>query len=282
MAIRVAGKFGSPHLGNGRVGVSVGQDRISAPWIEIVTNKSTGNIEGQIRPPGTFGLANGQGRFRVSWWDGTQTETTVAVNLNSQWSKAAGAEGTKVIRFYPITQGGAIAKGDIQRFIATEMGISSVSIRGISGLKVLQLNRNLVDRIDLNGCDDLDALDLTENELTSIDVSGQKKIRELFVPKNAITALNVSGLTLMTFLSCYDNPITELDVSDQPVIANIDTRDCEMDADALNALYESLPDRTGLSAGTVATGGNPGYEDEDEDQSIATDKNWAVTAVKIE
>jgi hypothetical protein len=281
MALRLSGAFGSPRLGNGRVGVSLGVDRITAPWIEIVTGKSSGDIAGKIRPPGTFGLLNATGRFRVKWWDGTTTETQGSVIADLNWSKAAGGPGQKVIRFYPITQSGTIASGDITRFTAGETELISVSVRGIANLVSLQLNKNELTSIDVTGCVALRGLDLTDNLLTSINLRTNTLLETLFVPKNSIEQLDLTGLHSLTFLSCYDNPIAALDVGGQPSVNKIDARDCDMQAEALNDLYESLPDRSGTSAGTVATGGNPGYEAEGEDQTIATNKNWAVTATAI-
>jgi hypothetical protein len=279
MALRISNSFGSPRLGAGRVGAFLGEDRITAPWIEIVTNKSTGNISGQIRPPPTFGLGNGQGRFRVRWWDGTQTESTGSAATSNAWSKAAGGAGEKTIRFYPITQDSTqIARGDITLFSAIEQDVTAAYVRGSLGLRSLGLSKNLLTAIDVSGCDNLEFLDLTDNQITSLDVSGQTKLDTLIFPANNVSSIDLSGLSLVTFFSCYGNPIESIDFSDQPLVDSINVRDCLLSASALNGLYASLPDRSGMVAGVVCVGGNPGYEDPEEDQSIATDKNWTITS----
>lgn len=72
-------------------------------------------------------------------------------------------------------------------------------------------------------------------------------------------------------------PITGL-LADPQVnrnLATVNVAGSQLTAAALDALYRSLPDRTGLAAGAITVTGNPGTGA--DTPAIATAKNWTVT-----
>ena len=102
--------------------------------------------------------------------------------------------------------------------------------------------------------------------LTSLDVSGCKTLIDLDCGFNQLTNLNIRKNTNLINLNCMYNFLTE---------------------SALNALFESLPDRNKSEYGLIAIKGNPdSYNNPDYpsfnsgtescNQNIATAKNWVV------
>jgi len=56
----------------------------------------------------------------------------------------------------------------------------------------------------------------------------------------------------------------------------LDCLNNQLNVTALNALFTSLPDRTGNSRGIVRIHNNPGVGQPGYDKTIATNKNWLV------
>lgn len=91
--------------------------------------------------------------------------------------------------------------------------------------------------------------------LMSLSVDNSTSLTHLQCQTNQLTSLDVSKNTALDYLSCYDNPV----ISDQP---------------ALTALANSLPDRTGETAGKLRI-----YDSTSAAwiKDICTAKNWTIS-----
>ena len=96
-----------------------------------------------------------------------------------------------------------------------------------------------------------------------------------------LTALNVSNNTQLTVLYCQRNQLTALDVSNNTQLTKLSCYRNNLSTEALDSLYCSLPDRTGVEAGKIY----PLYESSPAAEvatvkatnaANATAKNWKV------
>jgi Leucine-rich repeat (LRR) protein len=67
----------------------------------------------------------------------------------------------------------------------------------------------------------LKLLDLTRNEISKIDLSKNTRLEEVFLGNNELSALNISGCNALTHLEVFTNELNELDVSNNPQLEEI-------------------------------------------------------------
>ncbi|RRD69578.1 leucine-rich repeat domain-containing protein, partial [Tannerella forsythia] len=140
--------------------------------------------------------------------------------------------------------------------------------------------KNPLTALDVNGCTQLTSLQCYENQLTTLNVSGCTQLKQLHCFENQLTALDVSGCTQLMWLSCFENLLTALNVSRCTQLKQLDCFRNNFSTAALNQLYCSLPNRSGLSYGTI----RPAKDASDPQHanviassgSIAIGKNWEV------
>jgi len=120
-----------------------------------------------------------------------------------------------------------------------------------------------------NGCNSLVSLDLS-----SFDTAAVTSMSSMFQNCHSLTSLDLSSfdtaaVTSMsnTFSSCFSLASLEL-----PARVSFSVANCKLSADALNALYISLPTVTGQTLTVTFNYGVSG-----DDPSIATAKGWTIT-----
>jgi Leucine-rich repeat (LRR) protein len=67
----------------------------------------------------------------------------------------------------------------------------------------------------------LKLLDLTRNELSKLDLSKNVLLEEVFVGNNELASLNVSGCTVLTHLEVFINELDELDLSNNILLEEL-------------------------------------------------------------
>ena len=100
---------------------------------------------------------------------------------------------------------------------------------------------------EMNG---LEIFDACCSGLTVLEIKKANSLKEIFCSSNQLSSLNVSGLTSLRFLDCGSNQLT---------------------SNALNSLFESLPNRPAKDGG-ICFDGNPGSKGCNE--AIAQNKGW--------
>ena len=129
-----------------------------------------------------------------------------------------------------------------------------------------------------------------DNHLTYLDVSKNTELKELHCSGNQIVSLDLSNNINLTNLQCYHNKIKSLDMRQNPVLFellcsnnqltglfvdsnNLVRLDCDnnqLNAAALDALFEMLPDNS--MSKLIVINDNPGTNS--CNRNIATGKGW--------
>lgn len=120
------------------------------------------------------------------------------------------------------------------------------------------------------------ALHCGDNQLTSIDVSMSTALRDLNCYKNQLTTLDVSKNIDLSGLRCYYNQLTTLDVSKNTALTELwcGPNPLVSDQSSLTSIANSLPDRTGETAGKLRI-----YDSTSAAwiKDICTAKNWTIS-----
>ena len=85
-------------------------------------------------------------------------------------------------------------------------GLTSLNVRGLSGLKALDCSFNDLVELSLAGLAELQVLDVSNNQLTNLNVRGLGALRVLDCSSNRLTHLDVSGLDALQILEFSRNP----------------------------------------------------------------------------
>ena len=145
-------------------------------------------------------------------------------------------------------------------------------------------------------------LDCSYNQLTSLDVSKNTALTRLWCFNNQLTSLDVSKNTALTVLACSNNQLTSFDVSKNTDLDMLDCSDNKLTSlnlsgcarlemlfcasnyikgKAMTKLVNSLPNRKGMSYGTIFPVKIPSGEMDKNrcstaDITTANRKNWKV------
>ncbi|PID95541.1 MAG: hypothetical protein CSA94_01055 [Bacteroidetes bacterium] len=120
-----------------------------------------------------------------------------------------------------------------------------------------------------------------QTKITGLDVSSNTALTLLYCYNNNLSSLDVSGCAALEWLWCHNNTnLSSLDVSGCTALEYLYCHDNNFTTEGLDALYCSLPDRTGQSEGWI----EPIYNADSDNYDIvmatnkqnAIAKNWAV------
>ncbi len=92
-----------------------------------------------------------------------------------------------------------------------------------------------------------------------------------------LTSQTITILGDVTELKCYDNQLTNLDISRNPTLTTLVCYKNRINGEAMTQLVNSLPNRTGMSAGTLIVMQDTPEEKNlcrPSDLAIAKEKNW--------
>jgi hypothetical protein len=110
--------------------------------------------------------------------------------------------------------------------------------------------------------------------LTTLDVSSCTALTYLSCAGNQLTSLDVSKNAALAELWCHNNPFTSLDVSNCTSLRELECQSSHLTAEALDALFNTLPLHDNIGWKTVYIHDNPGRYN--CDRSIAIGKGWTV------
>jgi len=153
----------------------------------------------------------------------------------------------------------------------------------LTGKKITHLDCSSVGLYSLNvsNLTELIALECQYNYLigdkgNSLVVSNNTRLGYLNCEWCWLPSLDVSYNKELTYLNCSSNRLTSLDVSSNTELIRLSCGANQMEAEALNALFRTLPvnNNDTFLEKTVRIGNNPGTDF--CDKSIATAKGWTV------
>ncbi len=161
--------------------------------------------------------------------------------------------------------------------------LTSLNVSSNTALEILLCEKNVLTSLGVSSNTALTELWCYDNQLTSLDVSSNIELVNLGCSDNHLTSLDVSSNIALKELNCSWNSLTSLDLSNNTALQRLDCFMNHITSEALDALFNTLPDRTDLAPnGTIYIAGHGPNTDgsgvTDCDQSIATGKNWTVDA----
>ena len=131
----------------------------------------------------------------------------------------------------------------------------------------------VITSFDVSAPESVEKVSIDNTKMTSIDLSKYTALTEVHISENRYLAtINISSCQKLKKLWCYYNQLTSLDVSKCTNLTKLDCSNNNFDDNAMNAIYNGLPDRTGKEAGIIYIDGN----DAKGNTAIALNKNWNV------
>ena len=183
---------------------------------------------------------------------------------------------------YSLSSQTVTIRGDVTYLSCYENQLTSLDASGCTSLRELHCYKNRLTSLNVSGCTSLTTLNCWWNSLASLDVSGCSALTKLVCYSNKLTSLNVSGCTALKRLDCYDNQLTSLDLSGCTALTGLDCYSNQINGEGMTKLVNSLPDRMGLSCGTLRVIDYDRSKKRDEnwssfaDVATASEKNWEV------
>ena len=169
----------------------------------------------------------------------------------------------------------------LQSFSLDYSGLETLSLAGYANLKDFRIVGTSLQTVDLSGCTALVKCNFYNNSsLTSIDLGSCSSLAEVNPDyengyNRSVTSINLSGCSSLTKFSFSNAALTSLDLSSSPLLSAVNVKNNSLDADGVNNMLRTLPDRSSNTAtGVVYLYGNPGVEG--YDTSIVANKNWYI------
>ena len=135
------------------------------------------------------------------------------------------------------------------------------------GLRVLNLSNNHV----------LTYLDCSLNNIANLDLGNNTALVRLSCNSNGLTSLDLNNNRELILLICDNNRLTSLDLENNSKLSLLlYCTNNNLQADALNALFNSLPTVTTANYGRIRIANNPGVTEAGFDKSIAEKKGWTL------
>ena len=138
---------------------------------------------------------------------------------------------------------------------------------------------NKLKALDISKNSALTWLNCSCNQLTKLNLSKNTELEILECFNNHLTELNVSKNTELEILKCFNNQLTGLNVSKNTVLQHLYCYNNSIYDSKMDALVNSLPDRTASTEGSflvINTGYDEGNICTPAQVYIAKNKNWNV------
>jgi len=173
-------------------------------------------------------------------------------------------------------------KSDIETYILSSTPLKYKHTYSSSKDITITITGKNVSYFNLNKYYNIRSLNVSENtaltefycnensSLSKIDVSKNIYLKKLSCLSCGFVNIDVSKNIKLIELYCDFNYLTNLDVSKNIKLTALKCSDNKLSADALNAIFEALPN----TKGTIVIGGNPGTSN--CNKSIAEGKGWIV------
>lgn len=150
-----------------------------------------------------------------------------------------------------------------------------------TNLRLLYVAHNDIDAIKYPSTNSLISLSAGYNNLKTINVPSTN-LSVLDAPRNQIAAVNLANHDNLILLNLDYNNLSSVNLSKNPALEGVSLRANNLSVNALNSIYEQLPDINGLEPAAgheywmclLNVSGNPGAED--SDFGIAAAKGWRV------
>ena len=247
-----------------------------------------------------------QGVITMTTSKGAREEIYLRIKANSNVTIEGAQESGKTDilhrKSYRITSQTITIRGDVTELDCSDNELISLNVSKNTALRALFCGYNQLTSLDVSKNTALTRLDCSNNKLTSLDVSKDTALTRLWCFGNQLTSLDVSKNTALTTLVCSENQLTSLDVSKNTTLEFLDCSDNKLTSlnisgcarlemlfcasnyikgKAMTKLVNSLPNRRGMSHGTIFPVKFPSGEMDKNrcsaaDITTANRKNWKV------
>lgn len=190
-------------------------------------------------------------------------------------------------RFYailPCDSGGDVTGADLTFLSLYDQNVTAVDIKGLDKLLYIYLDLNHLTSFE--GEKSLTTISLFNNSVSSLSIGMCSELESLNARNNQLERFSGVGLGSMLILKLNNNLISDFVLGDMEMFdafyynTALDLSNQQLDAAAIQTIYEDLPDGTtygGNYPHTIDVTGNPGAgTGSGTDPSVATDKGWTV------
>ena len=135
-----------------------------------------------------------------------------------------GADGTWVndkTVTYTLTEKTIKIIGDVGTFKCKEGKIKTIDVSICPKLRMLDIDRNEVEALDLANNPNLEKLSFQENKLSEIDVTTCSKLKWLACSYNRLTELNTASNAQLDWLNCSGNKLSTVDVQHNAALTGL-------------------------------------------------------------
>lgn len=160
--------------------------------------------------------------------------------------------------------------------------LKNIDLTNMPSLEDLNCSDNNFETLDVSALPKLSSLNVSNNKIASIDLSQNKELVSLSLLGNmAVERIDLSACPLLEDVSLGYNKLTALDLSHNPKVFFVTVYKNKMSADALKALYETLPNRPDKDGTLKVLFSKDDEEPEGnvvnpQDIAIANQKGWKV------
>ena len=222
---------------------------------------------------------------------GEEIKLSFAASAGDVWVKVTGVEGEKIekaptqlpsLQKYKATGTEITIFGAIDQFVCSNNYelLTAINVSTNTQLTNLECSQNQLTTLDVSKNVKLTNLNCTANQLRTLDVSKNVELTDLSCTANQLLTLDVSRNVKLTNLSCAVNQLSTLDMSMNSQLNTLYVYDNNFSTTTLNALYCSLPNRSGQERGELFLAN----DDLDKfiqlakstSKAITDSKNWAI------
>ena len=156
--------------------------------------------------------------------------------------------------------------------------LKSVDVSGCTNLEGLMLvSSQKLTSLNVSSCTKLNSLVCMSTGVTSLDLSRCTALQSLSCRYGKLESLNISDCTQLVQLLCDENQLTSLTLPNSPGLTDIDCSLNQIQGSAMDALFNSLPNRNGKTSGSIKVFSNTSNEQNvcySKHVNVAKSKNW--------
>ena len=156
--------------------------------------------------------------------------------------------------------------------------LKSINLSGCTKLEGLTLfNSPKLESLNVTSCTKLNSLVCSSTSITSLDLSSCPALKSLICSYGKLESLNISSCTKLEQLLCEENQLTSLTLPNSPVLNDINCSINQIQGSAMDALFNSLPNRNGKTSGSIKVFSNTSNEQNvcyTKHVNVAKSKNW--------
>ena len=183
--------------------------------------------------------------------------------------------------YYTLTSQTITIRGDVTSFDCSDNQLTSLDVSKNTSLTDLDCFNNQLMSLDVSKNTALTTLYCFDNQLTSLNVSRNRALTTLSCGGNQLTSLDVSKNTALEGLYCSENQLTSLNISGCARLEDLFCFSNCINGKAMTKLVNSLPNRKGMSSGSLWVVSRSSKKSDKNrcsvaDVTTARKKNWEV------